>query len=172
MTHLPTYSEDPQALVVTASFGWPDEWGSDQGPPIQMVASFLQSLNKFIDAVDVALFIRGHVRTDRFSDAPRYEVALDQVGEAVAARSTSAVRIARMSMGSPLVAEVIINGLTGTAAAGAVAYLFKNPDQIGGWFPRLQTAWYNGLAEREKAKREYRELREEGGDIQPRELEP
>ncbi|GGT17410.1 hypothetical protein GCM10010176_072570 [Nonomuraea spiralis] len=48
-------------------------------------------------------------------------------------------------MNSPLTLELIIQGTGGAGLVSGLAYLFKNPDKVGGWFGRLQAAWYDGF---------------------------
>ncbi|GII81999.1 hypothetical protein Sru01_69810 [Sphaerisporangium rufum] len=38
-------------------------------------------------------------------------------------------------------------------------YVFKNPDKVGEWWPKLQLSWYNGRTEAEKARKAYEKLR-------------
>ncbi|GAA1024663.1 hypothetical protein Aple_103580 [Acrocarpospora pleiomorpha] len=78
--------------------------------------------------------------------------------------------VSRISMNSPLTVELATTALTSAGLVSAVVYLFKNPDKLGGWFPKLQTSWYDGLAEREKAKAALEELRKAKTEM--RELEP
>ncbi|MGW4412724.1 hypothetical protein ACWEJ6_52680 [Nonomuraea sp. NPDC004702] len=50
-----------------------------------------------------------------------------------------------------------------------VVFLFRNPDKVGSWFPKLQASWYSGRAEAEKARKAYEKLREartEMGELQ------
>lgn len=80
------------------------------------------------------------------------------------------VHVRRISMNSPLVMDLIVTG-TGTAGvASAVVYLFKNPDKLGEWFPKLQAAWYNGRVEAEKARKAYEKLKKARTKV--RELQP
>jgi hypothetical protein len=78
-------------------------------------------------------------------------------------------RVVRLSMASPLTMELVLAGLSSAGGVSAVVYLFKNPDKIGSWFPKLQASWYNGRVEAEKAKQAYEVLREARTEI--RELE-
>ncbi|MGW4799979.1 hypothetical protein ACWEPC_46950 [Nonomuraea sp. NPDC004297] len=69
------------------------------------------------------------------------------------------VKVRRISMNSPLTLELIIQGAGGASLISGLVYLFKNPDKVGGWFGRLQAAWYDGRTEAEKARRAYEKLR-------------
>ncbi|MGW2143501.1 hypothetical protein ACWCOT_04260 [Nonomuraea bangladeshensis] len=82
---------------------------------------------------------------------------------------SSSLHTRRISMNSPLTIEAIATGVFGAGGLSAIVYLFKNPDKIGEWWPRLQTSWYNGRAEAEKTKKSYQELRLEQAEM--RELE-
>jgi hypothetical protein len=90
--------------------------------------------------------------------------------ESLEAGDPDFVKLGRISMNTPLTMEVIVSGVSGAGIVTAVVYLFKNPAKIGEWFPKLQTSWYDGRAEAERAKQAYKKLREAKTEM--RELEP
>lgn len=40
-----------------------------------------------------------------------------------------------------------------------LVFLFRNPDKIGSWIPKVQAAWYRGRAEVETARKAYEKRR-------------
>ncbi|MBB4702957.1 hypothetical protein [Sphaerisporangium siamense] len=80
------------------------------------------------------------------------------------------VTVNRISMNSPLWMDLTVGGFTGGSVVSTVVFLFKNPDKIGAWFPKLRASWYNGQAEAEKARQKVEKLRKARTEI--RELEP
>ncbi|GAB1818242.1 hypothetical protein HerbRD11066_14060 [Herbidospora sp. RD11066] len=77
--------------------------------------------------------------------------------------------VSRVSVNSPLTVELLITGVLGTGGVSTLVYLFKNPEKLGEWWPKLQTSWYDGRSEAEKARRAYKALR--AGKADMRELE-
>lgn len=62
-------------------------------------------------------------------------------------------------MNSPLYVELAATGGLGAGVLSALVFLFKNPDKLGAWIPKIQLSWYNGRAEVEKARKAYEKLR-------------
>ncbi|MFI6991057.1 hypothetical protein [Nonomuraea wenchangensis] len=96
------------------------------------------------------------------------EMVVEQIRSDVV--GSGRVHLRSISMNSPLTLELVTTGVSGASLISAVVYLFRNPDKIGSWFPRLQTSWYNGRVEAEKAKRAYEKLHKARARL--RELEP
>ncbi|WP_371784706.1 hypothetical protein [Streptosporangium subroseum] len=172
MADLAARTDGDRKLIVVTEFEPQAPWGVDpedpwgtlspgdaNSPPLVVLIYWMSSLNRFIGLVDEALY---HKR--RMED-PAYPV--ENWAEPV--RAPDWVRVRGISMNSPLTLELIVNGVSGAGVVTAVVYLFKNPDKIGEWFPKLQTSWYNGRAEAEKARTAYQELHEARTQI--RELE-
>ncbi|GAA4210575.1 hypothetical protein GCM10022252_78580 [Streptosporangium oxazolinicum] len=106
------------------------------------------------------------------SDLERIRLILleDRVGPLLRHKiSEDGLEVRHISMNSPLTLELVIGGLTSASLISAVVYLFKNPDKLGEWWPKLQTSWYNGRAEAERARKAYDKLRR--ARTQVRELE-
>ncbi|MFI6457200.1 hypothetical protein ACIBF6_37290 [Streptosporangium amethystogenes] len=72
-------------------------------------------------------------------------------------------------MSAPLAVDLLLTGTGGAGVVSLVVFLFRHPDKIGGWFPKLQTSWYNGRLQAEKARRAYKDLRDAQAEM--RELE-
>lgn len=79
------------------------------------------------------------------------------------------VLVDRISMNSPLTLDLLLTSASGGGVATALVYLFKNPDKLGQWWPKVQTSWYSGRREAEKARRSFERLREAKPEV--RELE-
>ncbi|MER5643939.1 hypothetical protein [Streptosporangium sp. NPDC002524] len=140
----------------------------DSHPSLLRLSSLMTTLQEVFEAVAVAADIKEGRRP--VDDAPpppnapsmpwrhlplaiRREMDPSQVSESVT------VRVSKISMNSPLVMELVTTGVGGAGVVSAVVYLFRNPGKVGEWFPKLQTSWYNGRTEAEKARRAFFELR-------------
>ncbi len=135
-------------------------------PVLFDVIEVLSALHAFVGAVDMA------------AQASELQDAVDEADdEALASQAAAFLRIlaiesmlvTRLSMNSPLTIELAVAGISSAGVVSTVVYLFKNPDKIGEWFPKLQVGWYNGRAEAEKARKAYEKLRDARTKI--RELE-
>ncbi|WP_218038954.1 hypothetical protein, partial [Acrocarpospora pleiomorpha] len=141
-------------------------------PRLHQVSALLRALNTFVEAVDDA----STVKAGGDSDAPFWGATQRRLRMRARERLVpngsieTGIVVSRISMNSPLTVELATTALTSAGLVSAVVYLFKNPDKLGGWFPKLQTSWYDGLAEREKAKAALEELRKAKTEM--RELEP
>ncbi|MFF4414537.1 hypothetical protein ACFYY8_18585 [Streptosporangium sp. NPDC001559] len=136
----------------------------------------MATLSAFVDAVDIALRIKRSgldepwVGNDVVEDHLRRGWVEARLEELLSDINPRRVRLARVSMNSPLLLELFVTGASGVGISSAVVYLFKNPEKIGAWFPKLRTSWYNGQAEAEKARKAYEKLRKARTKV--RELEP
>ncbi|MEU6725993.1 hypothetical protein ABZ917_20015 [Nonomuraea wenchangensis] len=93
----------------------------------------------------------------------------NRVRRAIEDKPPGLARINRISMASPLVADLVVGGMSGAGIISATVYLFRHPDQIGAWFPKLQTSWWKGREEALKAKQSFEKLRDAG--VEMRQLE-
>ncbi|MEU6410710.1 hypothetical protein [Microbispora sp. NPDC046933] len=116
-------------------------------------------MRTFVSTVYVARVFNGLLHDYRGSEEPTFAEDLSAVVGPLSTTAEQSVRVERISMNSPLTLELLTTGVGGAGAVSAVVYLFKNPDKIGEWFPKLQTSWYNGRAEAEKARKAYEKLR-------------
>ncbi len=146
-----------------------------QHPQLATVIPLLSEVRDVLDAVDAFVRTVAVARVFKenagLQEAARQELMTQELlgleeGETFA---PAKVHLSRVSMASPLTLELIVTGLSSAGAASAVVYLFKNPNKIGEWWPKLQSSWYNGRAEAEKAKQAYEKLRQAGTEM--RELE-
>ncbi|MEV7970950.1 hypothetical protein AB0O34_33900 [Sphaerisporangium sp. NPDC088356] len=143
-------------------------------PTLDEVLDLMKAVEDFVDAVAIGLaaretesqlgFILGAVSAwvAQVQEAARVLLGsfLDGLVRARRGEATSTtIVVSRISMNSPLTMELLVGATSSAGVASAVVYLFKNPDKIGSWFPRLQASWYNGRAEAEKARRAYEKLR-------------
>ncbi|MEV5558042.1 hypothetical protein AB0L44_30680 [Nonomuraea wenchangensis] len=94
---------------------------------------------------------------------------LHRVRREIEDKPAGLARLTRISMASPLVADLAVTGMSGAGIISATVYLFKHPDQIGAWFPKLQTSWWKGREEALKAKQSFEKLRDAG--VEMRQLE-
>lgn len=67
-------------------------------------------------------------------------------------------RVASMSMGSPLVTQLLA-GSGGVVSLGMVGFILKNPDKLGGFLPGIKESWYRGNRKALEAKLQYVEAR-------------
>jgi hypothetical protein len=67
-------------------------------------------------------------------------------------------RVARISMGSPLVTQLLA-GSGGIVSLGMVGFVLKNPDKLGGFLPGISESWYRGKRKALEARLEYVEAR-------------
>ncbi|MFI6457199.1 hypothetical protein ACIBF6_37285 [Streptosporangium amethystogenes] len=72
-------------------------------------------------------------------------------------------------MSAQLIVNLLLTSAGGAGSVSLLVYLFKNPDKIGEWFPKIRASWYNGQAEAEKARKAYEKIRK--ARTQRRELE-
>ncbi|MET8143331.1 hypothetical protein ABZU32_23770 [Sphaerisporangium sp. NPDC005288] len=147
-------------------------------PSLGEVVDLLTTLNDLIRVINIAHAVREASRAPRFGPTERVVGTPPAPGEGVNSLAEERVKLRqikamvrdeashensaildRISMNSPLSLEVLLPGAGGTAVAGMVVYIFKNPDKIGEWFPKLQAAWYNGQVEAEKARQKVEKLR-------------
>lgn len=63
-----------------------------------------------------------------------------------------------MTMHSPLVLDIVTRVTGAGGLAATAAYLFKHPEQIGSWLPRVRASWYDARTEAEKARRAHERL--------------
>lgn len=146
-------------------------------PPMLRVLDVVTIVHTVVDTVRVAAFIKRILEPprSRYTDsrspysgiypAPgrrEERMLVRRQEQEVRNRDPDDVLLRRISMNSPITLELITTGIGGVSAASAVVYLFKNPDKIGGWFPKLQTSWWKGRLEAEKARKALNELREAG----------
>ncbi|MBB6545859.1 hypothetical protein [Nonomuraea rubra] len=140
---------------------------ADLHPAYGYALDLLSTLNEVIRAVRIAQQIKERVgaleelpvEVDTFSREVIELLELMVYRESVGVVSRGNVHLRSISMNSPLTLELVTTGAGGAGVISAVVYLFRNPDKIGSWFPRLQASWYNGRAEAEKARRAYEKLR-------------
>jgi hypothetical protein len=93
--------------------------------------------------------------------------AISKLGSAPSSPLVTAIR-----MGSPLIAEIASNvhdGTVGVLTLGAVGYLIKHPEKLGGWVARFRAASYRDQRQKLIEKSEYlrtkAELEAYGGPI-------
>lgn len=91
------------------------------------------------------------------------EVAVPYVTEAFYPASSNRVPaepplIARMSMGSPLVTQLLA-GSGGILSLGMVGFILKNPDKLGEFLPRIRQSWHESNTRALEAKIQYVEER-------------
>ncbi len=132
-------------------------------PTFTEVRDLLEELESFVRQVYVAHEVKrlwsGPDPIDGQHRIASVLAIMTELMPTIHAQSEQHLKLARISMNSPLTTELLVTGVSGTGVVSTVVYLFKNPDKIGSWFPKLQTSWYNGRAEAEKAKKSYEKLR-------------
>ncbi|MFI6482694.1 hypothetical protein ACIBH1_32510 [Nonomuraea sp. NPDC050663] len=172
VTDIPQMSADQRGLRLVLPVAWQLSAHSHEDPDPDSRFPYLADLllilshvDTFIGVLDAAHFVRVRLYQLPFDD-PRFSGYVRQLEQ----RSSRVSRVRRIAMNSPLVVDLLIAGISSAGVATAAAYIFKNPDKIGSWFPSLQTAWYNGRVEAEKAKQAYEELLRARAEL--RELEP
>jgi hypothetical protein len=67
-------------------------------------------------------------------------------------------RVARISMGSPLVTQVVA-GSGGIVSLGMIGFILRNPDKLGAFLPRIRESWNESSKRALEAKFEYIETR-------------
>ena len=67
-------------------------------------------------------------------------------------------RVARISMASPLVTQLLA-GSGGIVSLGMVGFILKNPDKLGEFLPRISESWYETKIRAVEAKLRYVETR-------------
>ncbi|MFI7693529.1 hypothetical protein ACIBQ6_31000 [Nonomuraea sp. NPDC049655] len=140
---------------------------TDLHPAYGHALDLLNALNEVIKAVRIAQQIKDRVgaleelpvEVDTFSAEVIELLELLVYRESVGVVSRGGVHLRSVSMNSPLTLELVTTGAGGASVISAVVYLFRNPDKIGSWFPKLQASWYNGRVEAEKARTAYEKLR-------------
>ncbi|MER5646708.1 hypothetical protein [Streptosporangium sp. NPDC002524] len=128
-------------------------------PTLGEVDELIQALMEAIDRIGRAVQLKSF--RDTLPDAltrSLLETALRTFLRAVGTFVGPSVQVHRISMNSPLTLELILGGAGGAGTVSALVYLFKHPDKLGEWFPKVQTSWYNGRAEAEKARKAYEKL--------------
>ncbi|MBF8191382.1 hypothetical protein ITP53_37920 [Nonomuraea sp. K274] len=147
------------------------------GPSLVEVLDLVSALSTLLDVVNVGWKIYETIVEARSSPGQRtiphraaedlYILIADkedlrQSVEGVVQRrdlDLASIRLRHVSMNSPLTMELVTSGVSGADVISTVVYLFKHPDRISAWLPKLQTSWYDGRAEAEKAKKAYEKLR-------------
>ncbi|MET8144353.1 hypothetical protein ABZU32_28940 [Sphaerisporangium sp. NPDC005288] len=136
---------------VIADLSEPEYRGADPAVNMRTVAEYITHLHQFIDAIQYAFEIKRVLDSGPVAGAD----------DVIAARHYGLyeqVNVRRMSLNSPLMVDVALGGISSAGALSAVVYLFKNPDKLGQWWPKVQTSWYRGREEAEKAKQSYETL--------------
>ncbi|MEO3860134.1 hypothetical protein [Acrocarpospora sp. B8E8] len=130
-----------------------------EASPLENVARVVMAVYDFVDAVR-----RAHLVRAASPDLVSGDVEIELMRQPKS--SARDLTVVRISMESPLTLELLV---TGAGVASTAVYLFRNPDKIGEWIPKLQAGWYRGRVEAERAKRAYIRLR--GSRTTMRELE-
>lgn len=145
MTELLVGAQIHTQARVEVTFHEPDRYRNDPGPSLGEVESLLVALNAFVIAAAYVHFDNEN-RQSQFSTVAS-EGRIPQVF------------VSKISMNSPLYVELAATGGLGAGVLSALVFLFKNPDKLGAWIPKIQLSWYNGRAEVEKARKAYEKLR-------------
>ncbi|MEO3860133.1 hypothetical protein [Acrocarpospora sp. B8E8] len=133
-------------------------------PKLTEVANMLLTLDRTSDTVGMALLVKRAGVSGWRDRRDHRRVAERQLEEQIKQRELG-IRVDRLYLNSPLTVELIASGTLGAGVLTAFVYLFKNPDKLGEWWPKLQTSWYNGRAEAVKAKKAYEMLRQAQTEI-------
>lgn len=72
--------------------------------------------------------------------------------------SPKSPRVTHVSMGSPLVTQLLA-GSGGIVSLGMVGFILKNPDRLGEFLPRISESWYKSKEKALVAKLDYVETR-------------
>lgn len=91
------------------------------------------------------------------------EVAIPYVNDELYGPGSNVVsrgspRVAHISMGSPLVTQLVA-GSGGVLSLGMVGFILKNPDRLGEFLPRISESWYRSKGKALEAKLDYVETR-------------
>ncbi|MFI6319740.1 hypothetical protein ACIBG8_19555 [Nonomuraea sp. NPDC050556] len=134
-------------------------------PTIAEMNDLLVAVQTVVEAVDDAMYLKEADDAQlRFLDEDPIISISDNVGIKRFTTERNAF-VQKLSMNSPFAMELLITGVGSGSLVGTVIYLLKNPAKLGSWFPTLQTSWYKGRAEAERAKKAYQKLRAAGTEM-------
>lgn len=93
------------------------------------------------------------------------EVAVPYVTDKLYQQGSNAVPsgsplVADISMGSPLITQLLAGSGGGVLTLGMVGFILKNPDKLGGFLPAVSESWRQGRSRALEAKIQYVETRD------------